>query len=130
MKSFLLKVVIGLVLLAGGLTAFVMSTGGISYWYARFGGPPMVTFRTAPVARDNLLSNISASGTVEPEDVIDVGAQIVGQITTFGPDLERGKLPNGDYRPIDFRSRVKKGAILAKLDDALFKARLEKAEAD
>src|SRR5947208_4559286 len=102
MKSFLIKALLGLIVLAGGLTAFAMSTGGVGYWYARFGGPPPVTFRTAPVARDNLLSNISASGTVEPEDVIDVGAQIVGQITTFGPDLERGKLPNGDYLAIDF----------------------------
>jgi HlyD family secretion protein len=130
MKSFLLKVIIGVCLLAGGLAAFVMSTGGVSYWYARFGGPPAVTFRMAPVTRDNLLSNISASGTVEPEDVIDVGAQIVGQITEFGDDLDKGKLPTGKYPPIDFRSRVKKGAILAKLDDALFNARLGKAEAD
>jgi HlyD family secretion protein len=130
MKSLLMKCVIGLFLVAAGLATFVMSTGGLATWHARFGGPPTVAFRTAPVARDNLLASISASGTVEPEDVIDVGAQVVGQITKFGPDLEKGKLPNGEYPPIDFRSRVKKGDILAHLDDALFQARLKKAEAD
>jgi HlyD family secretion protein len=130
MKSLLLKGVIGLFLVAGALVAFVMSTGGVAYWYARFGGPPTITFRTAPVARENLLASISSSGTVEPEDVIDVGAQVVGQITKFGPDKERGKLSNGEYPPIDFRSRVKKGAVLANLDDALFQARMKKAEAD
>jgi HlyD family secretion protein len=130
MKSLLLKSLIGLILVAGGLTVFVMSTGGVAYWHSRFGGPPTTSFRTSTVTRDNLLASISASGTVEPEEVIDVGAQVVGQIKEFGEDREAPKLPNGRYRPIDFRSRVKEGTVLAKLDDALFKARLDKAQAD
>jgi len=37
-------------------------------------------FRTAAVERGNLIVTISATGTVEPEEVIDVGAQVAGQI--------------------------------------------------
>jgi HlyD family secretion protein len=130
MKSLLVKLALLLILLGAGTAAVVSMTGGLSHWYLRLGGTPSASYRTAPVVRENLLASISASGTVEPEDVIDVGAQVVGQIKEFGPDLEAGPLPNGSYRPVDFRSRVKKGMILAKLDDALFKARQDKAQAD
>ena len=36
--------------------------------------------------RGNLIATISATGTVEPEEVIDVGAQVAGRIVEFGKD--------------------------------------------
>jgi len=47
--------------------------------------------------------SISATGTVEPEEVIDIGAQIAGQNIEFG----RGK--NG--KTIDYGSVVEAGTI-------------------
>ena len=41
-------------------------------------GVPRV--RTIPVVRGDLLVTISATGTIEPEEVVDVGAQVVGMI--------------------------------------------------
>ena len=46
----------------------------------------LATFRTVPVKRGDLLATISATGTVEPEEVIDVGAQVAGRILAFGQD--------------------------------------------
>ena len=43
-------------------------------------------FRTAPITRGDLVVSITATGTVEPEEVIDVGAQVAGLILSFGKD--------------------------------------------
>ena len=47
-------------------------------------------------------ATISASGTLEPEDVVDVGAQVVGQIIAFGEDPVT-------HKPIDYGSEVEPG---------------------
>lgn len=87
-----------------------------------------VSFRTAPVTRGDLQATISATGTVEPEEVVDVGAQVAGQILSFGKD-KSGKV-------VDYGSYVQAGTVLARIDDALFsadvalgKAQVEQAKA-
>src|SRR5438874_429097 len=65
----------------------VLSLGGIGYWYLHAASNHGSNLRVEPVVRDELLATISATGTVEPEDVVDVGAQVVGQILRFGPDV-------------------------------------------
>jgi HlyD family secretion protein len=51
---------------------------------------------------------------VEPEEVVDVGAQVSGQFLEFGKD-KAGK-------PIDYGSIVESGMLLAKIDPSLFQA--------
>jgi HlyD family secretion protein len=80
-------------------------------------------FRTLPVTRGEILIGVTATGTVEPVQIIDVGAQIVGMIKSFGPDA------NGPDKTIDFNSRVKEGDVLAQLDDRPHRVELEKAVA-
>jgi HlyD family secretion protein len=46
-------------------------------------------FQTAAVQRGDLLVTISATGTVEPEEVVDVGAQVAGKIEFFGEDKKK-----------------------------------------
>jgi HlyD family secretion protein len=72
---------------------------------------------------------VSAEGTIEPEEVVDVAAAVPGVIESFGKDA--------DGKPIDSTSRVKKGMVLAQLDRATFtqlleeqRARVAKAEAE
>ncbi len=72
------------------------------------------TFRTATVKRGQLLAGISATGTVEPEEVVDVGAQVAGQINSFGKDK------NG--KTVDYGSTVTAGTILAEIDPSLYQA--------
>lgn len=94
-------------------------TGGAA-WYMRDSQKSAVRFRTAEVTRGSLTATISATGTVEPEEVIDVGAQVAGLILSFGTDK------NGN--PIDYGSQVQQGDVLARIDDALYAA--DKASAD
>ncbi len=79
-----------------------------------------VSFRTVPVTRGDLVASIDATGTVEPEKVINVGAQVAGQIVSFGTDAA-GKA-------IDYGSAVEEGTVLAQIDDALFRADVDEAK--
>jgi HlyD family secretion protein len=94
---------------------------GVAYW--RRAAQPTTTFRTVPVKRGDLQVTISATGTVEPEEVVDVGAQVAGKIESFGAD------PSDNGRPIDYGSAVDKGTILAQIDDSLYAADVEQNEA-
>jgi len=38
-----------------------------------------------------VIVTISASGTIEPVEVVDVGAQVAGLIKAFGTDVEAGR---------------------------------------
>lgn len=78
-------------------------------------------YRTAEIRRGSLVETISATGTVEPEDLIDVGAQVAGRIVEFGKDRQ-GK-------EIDYGSEVEAGMILARIDDTVYQADLSQAEA-
>ena len=77
--------------------------------------------QTIGVKRGDVFASISATGTVEPEEVVDIGAQVTGQILSFG---------NGtDGKKIDYGSQVEAGAVLAKIDDSLYAINKMQAEA-
>lgn len=78
-------------------------------------------FRIAEVTRGDLRAVISASGTVEPEEVIDVGAQVAGLIKSFGQDR--------DGKTVDYGSVVDEGTVLAQIDDSLYTAEADQAKA-
>ncbi len=123
----LLPLVLGVVLLAGGAA-----------WYWRHAQTPTTSYRTAAVQRGDLHITISATGTLEPEEVVDIGAQVAGQIKSLGPD------PSDSSKTVDYGTPVEEGTVLARIDDALYvsdveqataamevaKANLERAEAD
>lgn len=50
-----------------------------------------VTYKTATVERRTLTRSISATGTLEPCDIIDVGAQVAGRVIAFGVDEKTGQ---------------------------------------
>jgi HlyD family secretion protein len=101
----------------------VLAAGGyFGYrWYESRKSSGATAYRTAPIRRTDIAQIISATGTVVPEDVIDVGAQVNGQIAKFGTDE--------DGKTVDYRSSVKEGAVLAWIDDALFAADMAAAKA-
>jgi HlyD family secretion protein len=94
---------------------------GAAAWYFRRGNAQILPFRTAEVARGDLLVSISATGTVQPEEVVDVGAQVAGQILSVGNDV------NG--KTVDYGSAVENGTILATIDDSVYLADAAQAEA-
>ena len=79
-------------------------------------------FRTDQLARAELMRTISATGTVEPEELVNVGAQVQGMIAKFGTDTA-GK-------SVDYGSVIREGDILALIDDSLYSAELKSAEAE
>jgi HlyD family secretion protein len=89
--------------------------------YLTWGDGKAAGFRTVPVKRGDLKATISATGTVEPEEVVDVGAQVAGRIVTFGKDK------NG--QEVDYGSVVEVGTVLARIDDALYAADVANARA-
>lgn len=113
MKKWIKRTVLVVIILGVAVTAIV--------WYRHSGNGQTVAFKTAKITRGNLLVTIDASGTLEPEEVVDVGAQVGGQILEFGTDI------NG--KTVDYSSEVEQGALLAKIDDALSKADVSEAEA-
>lgn len=100
-----------------------LAAGGYFGWreYQRRSAPTSAGFRTAEVKRTDIVSSISATGTVVPEDVVDIGAQVNGLIASFGLD-EAGK-------PVDYRSVVKQDSVLARIDDTLYAADVSSSEA-
>lgn len=78
-------------------------------------------FRTAPVRRGDIVATIGATGTIEPEAAVDVGAQVAGVIVAFGKDK--------DGKDLTWGSVVDAGTVLAKVDDSLYAAAVKAAQA-
>jgi HlyD family secretion protein len=111
------------------LVLFLCAAAGIAagiqaswQWYRGSASEPL--FRTDHPTRGSLVANIVATGTIEPEEVIDVGAQVAGQILSFGRD------PTDPNRTIDYASPVEQGTVLARIDDSLYAPEVEIARAD
>src|SRR5258705_9797690 len=90
---------------------------GIWWWRARDGHT--LTFTTTALKRGDVAATIGATGTIEPLEVVDVGAQVAGRIAALGLDK--------DGKNVDYGSVVEGGALLAKIDDSVYAADLSVA---
>jgi HlyD family secretion protein len=100
------------------------AVGASGWWYVYGHGDQHSRFRTVTAERGELLATINATGTIEPEEVIDIGAQVAGMILEFGRD------PKKTNMPIDYNSEVEAGTVLARIDESLYKATVEQTEAN
>ncbi len=97
--------------------------GGLGLWYYNETQTQRFAYRIVEVTRGDLLATIKATGTVEPQAVIDVGAQIPGVIQSFGAD------PRDPGKSLSYLSPVEQGTVLARINDSLYKARVDQMEA-
>jgi HlyD family secretion protein len=97
------------------VTAVLAATGAI--WWFSSHRAKATAFRTAAVKRGDICASISATGTVEPEVVVDVGAQVTGIIKAFGRDVNN--------HSVDYGSPVKAGGVVGLIDDTLYVAAVE-----
>jgi HlyD family secretion protein len=101
--------------------ALLALAAGLGAWEWRAHSADKPAFRETAIKRGDMFVTTTATGTVEPEEVVDVGAQVAGLISVFGKDK--------DGKKIDYGSVVEEGTILAKIDDCLYAADAHLAEA-
>ena len=68
-----------------------------------------VSFKTAKVEKRDVIKTIDATGTVEPEDLVDVAARVSGEIIAFGKD-KSGK-------EVDYGSEIREGDIILSVNE-------------
>src|SRR4051812_5796861 len=85
----------------------VVLAGGVGAWRWRGGSDHRILFNTAVLKHGDVVATIRATGTIEPVEVVDVGAQVAGLVSSFGKDK------NGEM--IDYGSMVEEGTMLAKI---------------
>ncbi len=73
-----------------------------------------VVYVTAPVVQQTLVSSVTASGTVNPQNEVSVGTQVSGTISQL-------------Y--VDYNSKVKAGQVLARLDPSTLQAQIDRDRA-
>ena len=106
---------------AGVAGIAAICAGGYVLYGKFFGSSEKVEYILQKASRNDLELTIAATGTVEPEELVNVGAQVGGMITTLGTDA------NGNT--VNYGSEVKAGMVLARIDDALYQTELQSAKA-
>jgi HlyD family secretion protein len=78
-------------------------------------GSKKVEYLTAPVARGDLTVTVSATGTLNPVTLVNVGTQVSGTVNKLN---------------VDYNSRVHQGEVLAQLDERTYLAAVHQSEAN
>lgn len=78
-------------------------------------GEDPITFSTVTVARGSIAAQVTANGTLSAVTTVQVGAQVSGRVVELHAD---------------FNDQVKKGQIIAKLDDVVLKSQIDQAAAN
>ncbi|MDQ7990197.1 MAG: efflux RND transporter periplasmic adaptor subunit [Candidatus Dactylopiibacterium sp.] len=86
---------------------------GAYVWY-RASRDPGPQFVTAPVSRGDITVLVTATGTLQPINTVDIGSEISGTVAEVAAD---------------FNDKVKKGQLLARLDTTKLATALERSRA-
>ena len=100
--------------LAGFLAAGTLLIGGAAaYWMANRAAPPR--YVTSAVTRGDVVTTITASGSVNPVVIVQVGTYVSGTIATLS---------------CDYNTRVQKGQLCAKIDPRPYQVIVDQDQAD
>src|SRR3569833_3984958 len=75
---------------------------------------PEITFTTVTVQKGSIAAQVTAAGTLSARTTVQVGAQVSGRVVKLFAD---------------FNDQVKKGQVIAKLDESLLKAQADQQQA-
>jgi HlyD family secretion protein len=103
------------------LVAFTIA--GASAWLACASDQAQPEANSKAASRSGAATQATATGTLEPEEVIDVYSDVAGRILSLGTD------PQNKEKTIDFGSPVEAGTVLAYIDTAPYKFRVEQQQA-
>lgn len=106
------------------LLLFLAAAGAGGYygwqWYAEQQSE-QILYSAEDVSKGEITVTINSTGVVEPEELINVGAQVSGRILSFGVDANQ--------KEVDYCSEVNEGSVLANIDSSLYEAELLQSEA-
>ena len=93
----------------------VLAAAAVGIWLTvRPSGGGDITLQTAVAARGDIRNSVTATGTVEPVTLVEVGTQVSGII---------------DRLYVDYNDRVTAGQLIAEMDKVTLESDLEEAEA-
>ncbi|MGZ6243660.1 MAG: efflux transporter periplasmic adaptor subunit, partial [Candidatus Binataceae bacterium] len=98
--------------LAAGAALVVMVGSGAAYWLSR--EPATTGQLTQAIGLGDLEDAVSALGTLQPLQYVDVGTQVSGQLKVLH---------------VNYGEVVREGQLLAEIDPALYGARVSADEA-
>ncbi|MBI5505406.1 MAG: efflux RND transporter periplasmic adaptor subunit [Deltaproteobacteria bacterium] len=87
---------------------------GVIWMRSGGGGEEPALYQTEPVEKGNLVVTVSATGTLQPTNKVEVGSELSGIVDTVS---------------VDFNDRVRKGQVLAKLDVSKLSAAVVQSQA-
>ena len=98
------------------IAGVLLSVGGAGFAYWRVASTPKEPpFLTVPVSKGNVRQVVSSTGTLQAVTTVVVGSQVSGTIAKLSAD---------------FNTKVTNGQVVAILDQAKFKAKLEETRAN
>ena len=95
-------------------SCIIIVLGIVAFFFFRNNGTE-VPFKVEKVTRGEIVSSVTATGTVNAVTTVLVGTQVSGTIKTLF---------------VDFNSPVTKGQLIAQIDPATFEAQVEQAKAN
>ncbi|MCB9274656.1 MAG: efflux RND transporter periplasmic adaptor subunit [Lewinellaceae bacterium] len=96
------------------ILAMLASTAYFAYGYFYRAAQPQIVAEAVRVKTGDITNEVSATGTVEPVEQVEVGTQVSGEVSRI---------------LVDYNSVVKKGQLIAELDKSNLKAALADAQA-
>ena len=96
------------------IVVIVVAAAGLGAWMMFKPKSDADPFRLAPVERGDIVKTVSASGTLEARETVNVGSQLSGLVSNIYAD---------------FNDHVKKGQLLAKIDPSTFQSSVNQATA-
>ncbi len=114
---------------AKGLSVLVVASSLLlgGSWHVRQRLAELPKLRTVPIKRGDLRMFIAATGTVEPNAVVEVGALVSGKVVAFGDGNQQTDVTVGEQSPIPVGTRVTQGGVLAQIDRQLYEIELQQA---
>lgn len=106
MKKIITRVIV-LAVLAGGIAFLVIKKP----WA---GDSDALKFQTVTVGKGSIAAQVTAAGTLSARSTVQVGAQVSGRVVELHAD---------------FNDKVKKGQLIAKLDDSVLRAQIDQMNA-
>lgn len=101
--------------LISAAVVIVVAVVAVVWWRARAAAQRAHSYQTAEVRYGNVAQTVAATGTINPEVIVNVGTQVSGTVQNLYTD---------------FNSHVTQGEVLLTIDPTLFKAAVAQQQAN